>query len=123
MSGNRFRSESGKEPAGDERLSVLLQQWKSVEPQADFEAAVWHRIRADRAVDRGSRRFVETWREWLAPLPAWVNVAAAAAGIVVGIGMGFSTPAAPGGRQADEPLLHSQTLAGSYLAMATGRTQ
>ncbi len=122
MLGNRFRSESGKEPAGDERLSALLQQWKSVEPQANFEAAVWRRIRADQVVDRGSWRFVETWREWLAPLPAWVNVAAAA-GIVVGVGMGLSTPAAPGGRQADEPLLHSQTLAGSYLAMATGRTQ
>jgi hypothetical protein len=123
MLGNHFRSESGKGPARDERLSALLQQWKSVEPQADFEAAVWRRIRADRVADRGRRRFVESWREWLAPLPAWVNVAAAAAGIVVGIGMGFSMAAAPGGRQADEPLLHPQTLAGSYLTMATGRTQ
>jgi hypothetical protein len=123
MLGNRFRSESGKQPSGDERLSVLLQQWNSVEPKANFESAVWQRIRATRSADRGRRRILEAWREGIVPLPAWVNVAAAAAGIVVGVGMGFSTPAAPGGRQADEPLLHSQTLAGSYLAMATGRTQ
>jgi hypothetical protein len=123
MVGKHFRSESGKGPAGDERLSTLLHEWKGIEPRADFEAAVWRRIRADQAADRGRRRILEAWREWLDPLPAWVNVAAAAAGIVVGIGMGLSTPAAPGGRQADEPLLHSQTLAGSYLAMATGRTQ
>jgi hypothetical protein len=79
-------SESGKGPAGDERLSTLLHEWKGIEPQADFEAVVWRRIRAYRVADRGCRRFVETWREWLAPLPAWVNVAAAAAGIVVGGG-------------------------------------
>jgi hypothetical protein len=123
MLGRRSRLESTEAQKGAEHLGALLQQWKSVEPQADFEAAVWRRIRADRVADRGGRRFVETWREWLDPLPAWVNVAAAAAGIVVGVGMGFSAQPAHGGRQADEPLLHSYTLAGSYLAIATGRTQ
>jgi anti-sigma-K factor RskA len=123
MLGNHFRAESGKEATGDERLSALLQQWKSVEPQADFEAAVWRRIRADRAADRDRRRFGETWREWLDPLPAWVNVAAVAAGIVVGVGMAFSAQPSHVGRQTNDPLLHSQTLAGSYLAMATGRNQ
>lgn len=124
MLGTRFRSESGNGPAGDKRLSALLRQWESVEPQTDFEAAVWQRIRADRVTDQGRRSMLETWREWLAPLPAWANVAAAAAGIVAGVGLGLSAqPAAHGGRQADEPLLHSQTLAGSYLAMATGRTR
>lgn len=107
---------------GDKRLRALLMQWKGVEPQADFEAAVWRRIRVAQGNDQGLKPILEACREWLAPLPPWVNVAAAAAGIIVGVGVGLINSRAPDGRHGVEPLLHPQTFAGSYLAMTTGRT-
>ena len=123
MFGRRFRWEGGKVQEGDERLSALLEQWKGLEPRANFEAAVWRRIRTASAPEQRRLPLVITLRDWFVPRPAWASAMAAAAGIVVGVGLAFSTPAARDGRQADEPLLHSQTLAGSYLTMMTGGTR
>lgn len=123
MFGRRFRSESRKAQEGDERLSMLLREWKGATSPPNFEAAVWRRIRIASAPEQRRLRLVTTLREWLVPRPAWANTMAAAAGIVVGVGLAFSTPVAHGGRSAAEPLLDSQTLAGSYLAMVTGETR
>ena len=46
MFGIRFKSERNKAKGGEERLSGLLKAWKGPEPKANFEAAVWRRIRA-----------------------------------------------------------------------------
>lgn len=122
MFGRRFRSKSRNEQEGNERLTALLHEWKDIEPQAGFEAKVWSRIRAVSMPEQ--RRFnVATTLEWFTPHPVWVNALAVAAGIAVGVGLAFSTPAMHDNRQTDEPLLHSQTLAGSYLAMAAGGTR
>ena len=120
MFGIRFKSERNKAKGGEERLSGLLKAWKGPEPKANFEAAVWRRIRAAAAPTPQGLNVVMIVREWLVARPAWVSATAAAAGIIVGVGLAFSTPAVRDGRQADEPLLHSQTLAGSYLTMVTG---
>ena len=123
MFGRHFRSESSKAQEGDARLSALLSEWKGAEPPANFEAAVWRRIRAASAPEQQRLSVATTLCEWFVPRFAWVNTVAAAAGIVVGVGLAFSTPGARDNRQANEPLLRAQTLAGSYLAMVTGETR
>lgn len=123
MFGTRLRSESSKTQEGDERLRALLRAWKGVEPQASFETAVWRRIRAVSAAEQSRLSAAAAWREWFVPRPAWVNAVAAAAGVVVGVGLAFSTPAVRDGSRGDAPLLHSQTLAGSYLTVVTGGTR
>jgi hypothetical protein len=122
MFGRRFRSESRETLESNERLSALLHEWKDIEPQANFEAAVWRRIRAVSTPEQ--RRFTTaTTLEWFTPHPVWVNAMAVAAGIAVGVGLAFSTPAMRDIHQTDETLLRSQTLAGSYLAMLAEGTR
>ena len=123
MLGRHFRSESGKAQGSDERLSALLQKWKSPEPSADFESAVWQGIREASATEEGRLSLVTTLREWLVPCPAWVNVLAAAAGLVVGLQLAFATPVEPSRHTIDVTLPHSQTLASAYLATVTGAQQ
>ncbi len=118
---NCFRSQSGNVSVDDERLSAFLMQWKGVEPKIDFEAAVWCRIRASQSVGHRQWGHVRAWSAGFAPFPAWAYTVAA--GIVLGIGLGIASPGVRGGRETDNPLLHSRTLTGSYLAMTTGRTR
>ena len=120
MFGRRFSLGSNTAQPDDGRLSALLDQWKSIEPQANFEAVVWRRIRAASAPEQQPLPVAIILRDWFVPRSAWVNAAAVAAGILVGVGLAFFAPAARGGRHANEPLLHAQTLAGSYLTMVTG---
>lgn len=123
MADNSWEAAQAKKGPDDVRLGDLLRKWHSIEPKANFETAVWRGIHT--ATAPGQRRFpaLTTLRDWFAPRPAWVNAMAVAAGIVVGVGLAFSTPTVGDGRQADEPLLHSQTMAGSYLALVTGETR
>ena len=122
-----FKRRSGAagrgENEGDERLSALLHEWKEMEPRANFEADVRRRIRAASMPSRLGLVVLTVLREWLVPRPAWVSAAAAAAGVVAGVGLAFSAPAARDGRQTPEPLMSSKALAGSYLALATGGTR
>ena len=120
MFGKHYRLGSSEAQAGDKRLSALLQGWKGLETHLSFEAAVWRRLRAASAPEQRAIPAVTTLRDWFVPRSAWVNAAAVAAGILVGVGLAFFAPAARGGRHANEPLLHAQTLAGSYLTMVTG---
>lgn len=107
-------------PEADARLSTLLRQWKPVEPRAGFDEGVWRLIRSEFAGEPCGQAAFESRREWWAPDRGWISVAAAAAGIVIGLGVAFSTPdTRPRGHEA--PLLHSETLAGSYLNMTGGR--
>lgn len=109
--------------ARDDRLSALLQEWKGIEPRANFETAVWRRIRTVSVLESQGQSLVDILRDCILPHPVWVNALAAMAAIMVGVLAGFSVPSARDGRQTAEPLLHSQTLAGSYLAMASGDTR
>lgn len=123
MFGGRSGADKGKGHEGDERLTALLHEWRGVEPQANFEAAVWRRIRAVPTPEQRRLSMGEAWREWFGPRLVWVNAIAAAAGVVIGVGLAFSGTGLRDDRHANEPLLHSETLAGSYLAMMTGETR
>ncbi len=116
----RFKLGNGRAQAGDKRLVELLREWKGVTPSAGFEAAVWRRIRSASEPEQRHQPVITLLREWFVPRPAWVNTLAAAAGIVIGIGLAFSNPGARDQRQGGQPLLRSQTLSGAYLAMVSG---
>lgn len=116
----RSSSKSGTAQEGDELLSRVLQTWRGIEPRDNFEAVVWRRIRT---ASVSEKRFVPAAidvRAWFVPRPVWLSAAAAVAGLVFGVGLAFSTSGGRDGRQTADPLLQAQTLAGSYLAMATG---
>ena len=104
----------------DQRLHGLLRAWRGAEPTADFEAAVWRRLRE--ADLPAARRAGLAGRQPLrfSPGRAWANALAAAAGVMVGVGLAFSAAAPQSGRHGDEPLLHARTLAGAYLALVAG---
>ncbi len=123
MFAGRFNLGDGRARAGDERLSALLREWKGWEPSSGFEVAVWRRIRSASVPEQRRLPVIELLREWFVPRPVWANALAAAAGIAIGIGLAFSIPGARDRRQNDLPLLSSQTLSGSYLAMVTGGTR
>jgi hypothetical protein len=102
----------------DDKLDGLLKQWRDVEPQANFEANVWRKIRtAEQTVDRVN------WIESIGQLlwqPAWSVLAALAVAVTVGVLGGIAS--AP--RQIDRSgvelrYLSAGTLAGSYLQMAS----
>ena len=120
MHGERFGPDNGD---GDKRLTALLREWKTVEPEPAFEAAVWRRIRAQSAPP-SRHTALSNLRAWLELRPVWANAIAAAAGILAGVGLAFFAPASGGERRTGDPLLHSETtLAGSYIAMATGEAR
>ena len=102
----------------DERFNSLLREWRDIEPSANFETEVWRRIRAASVTGQQGVTTSTTPRKVVVLRLAWVNAIAAAAGLVIGIGLAFSMPAVHDGAHADEALLHSQTLTGSYLTMA-----
>ncbi len=119
MFGRRSKIGQDGGNARDERLRALLHEWKGVEPQPDFEAAVWRRIRASTVETRGTLRAVFL-REWSLSHPVWSTALAAAVAIAVGGLAGVSTSTAASRHYAFTPFLHSHTLTGSYLALATG---
>lgn len=102
----------------DEELGVLLKAWKAVEPGDGFEEGVWRRIRE--AEEKPVGVVVSGW--W-SPVSVWINVTAAAAAVVVAIGLAFAVPRAQEGRHAGGSLLHSHTLVGAYLSVTTGGFQ
>ena len=120
MLSNRFKTEESNDNGSDPRLTALLREWKDIKPAANFESAVWSNIRTASGIKAERIIFGATLREWFAPRPAWVSATAAAAGIVAGISLAFSTAATRSSHADDDPLLESQTLAGSYIAMVTG---
>jgi len=101
----------------DRRLAQLLAQWPGLPPAAGFEAAVWRRIRAGevREVSAGRRVL-----EWLTYRPVAASAWAAAAGVLVGVGLALTWPARPPAYPSGSPLLSAHSVAGAYMAMVTG---
>ena len=105
----------------DRQLSAVLRQWRGRAPGLGFEDAVWRRLAVHPAP--ASAR----WAGWL-PLGSWLGLEpahAAAMAAMVGILTGLGTDALMAQPRADPlasvaPALNGQTLAGAYLAMASG---
>ncbi|MBU4460003.1 MAG: hypothetical protein KJ579_05505 [Verrucomicrobia bacterium] len=105
----------------DRRLSAVLRQWRGRAPGPGFEDAVWRRLAVH--PEPASAR----WPGWLS-LGNWLglepaHVAAMAAMVCILTGLG--TDALMARPRADPlasvaPALNGQTLAGAYLAMASG---
>ena len=123
MSERYPESENGASQGGDERLTALLREWQGVEPRADFDAAVWRRIRTASVAEPGTLSFVSILRDRVLSQPVWATALAAAAAVVIGFLAGIVVPASHEGHAAGEPLLNAQTVAGSYLAMVSGETR
>lgn len=107
----------------DERLNSLLHEWRDIEPSANFETEVWRRIHAASMPRQQDTPSSITSHKMVVLRLAWINAMATAAGLVIGVGLAFSTSPTHGGLHADEALLHSQTLTGSYLTMVAGATR
>ena len=102
--------------AGDERLGRVLRTWDGIEPRTDFKEGVWRRIRsAPVEEERGS--WLDVWRDLLAPPWAWANAALVAVAVLAGVWAGTALPREA---RAADPLLNTDTVAGSYLIMMTG---
>jgi hypothetical protein len=95
----------------DEQLHRLLQQWKAIEPPANFDAQVWQRIQAG-TDHRTVRPTLTGWLRDLLPRPAFALPAAVVLGLIIGIGSGlFSVPVRPHTEQLS--FLAPDTLAGA----------
>ncbi|TAN39092.1 MAG: hypothetical protein EPN23_00505 [Verrucomicrobia bacterium] len=102
----------------DKRLTEQLRQWRGIEPRAGFEAEVWQRVAAIR-VPNGE--WFEMLRQWFGLQPAWASAAAALIAVAVGISSTNALAQPPRSQLAmNTPTLNGQTLASTYLAMATG---
>jgi hypothetical protein len=114
----RDRDESDAD-ARDERLSVLLRQMPAVEPGADFESAVWRRIRTVPVAQPAG--LWDRWLDWFLPHPVWAGAAAAAVALAIGLLAGLATPGhARAAAHENHPLLHPGTLMGTYAALSEG---
>ena len=123
MFGRRFMREGFDTEARDKHLGALLHQWRDIEPQPGFDAAVWRRIRTDSIPDPRALLLTSFLREWILPHPIWASAAAAAVAIVAGVLVGVSAPTARASHFTNKPLLHARTLTGTYLAMVTGEAR
>lgn len=106
----------------DDRLKDLLNEWKDTEPSPSFETQVWRMIRTGSVPESSVILALPDMREWfLFHRTLWVNAAAAVVGIMLGLWAGLLPPTQAGNNSSPgEPLLHSRTIAGSYLVMAAG---
>jgi hypothetical protein len=104
----------------DNKLSALLKQWRDIEPQGNFEANVWRRIRTTDAPTPerlGSRAL---WQRWLAP-PAWAVATAVAIAAAIGAWGGLrSAPQAQPTAPMSLTFLTPDTLAGGYVQVVRG---
>lgn len=91
----------------DEQLNGLLQEVKGVEPRPGFEQAAWSRIHAAEPLPASA------WGRWVFPV-------AVAAGIMIGLGLGFLLPAARPDQGPQTMLVRNGSLTGAYLALISG---
>lgn len=122
MFGKQYNGNGEVGQMRDPRLHTLLGRWQGIEPRADFEAGVWRRIHAASEPDTADVPLFVMPSPWRRLHPAVVTALAASVAIVVGVWAGGSL-AARGHDRGAPPLLHTQTLAGAYLAMAAGEGQ
>ena len=104
----------------DKDLTHLLREWRGLNPSADFEAAVWKRIASESQSESTLSSVYRLFYKWVRSGLASRNLAAAAAGIVIGVSAVFflSGPV-------DESVLETEkapfrSLTGAYTEMITG---
>ncbi len=91
----------------DEQLSSLLKQCRGIEPSPGFEDAVWRQLHTAPLAP------VSGWRSWMIPL-------AVAAGVMLGIGIGFIFPAGRMTAPSNTAMVNGGSLTGAYLAFTSG---
>jgi hypothetical protein len=99
----------------DDELRALLKQWRDIEPQGNFEANVWRRIRvaADQHPERVSLIDAIGRLLWQ---PAWSVAAALFVAAIVGVWGGVTSTSRPADTsRAELQFMAPGTLAGSYL--------
>ena len=105
----------------DRRLSDVLRQWRGPEPGPGFEADVWRRLAVHSEVSSGPTWPGLSWSGWLDFQPARAAAAAILVGILAGLGSAaFLSPPEADPWASLAPALNGQSLAGAYLAMASG---
>jgi hypothetical protein len=113
----------------DASLNALLQQWQGPGARPDFEDAVWRRIRRASEPASSTVTVFGLARDLPRGLAGWLPdyglraAAAAVVGIVTGVWLAFAPGPAAREQDAATPLLHRDTLAGSYLSMLAGGPQ
>ncbi len=105
----------------DEKLSALLKRWREIEPQANFEANVWRRIKLSQQ-PRDEGLTLSDWLRQLLWQPARALAAAAVVSVLVGIAGGLLTEAnsSAGAPQSELRFLSPGTLAGGYVRLGAG---
>ncbi|MGD1018097.1 MAG: hypothetical protein ABSA12_02135 [Verrucomicrobiia bacterium] len=107
----------------DDKLRALLRQWRDIEPQGNFEADVWRRIRVAAAVYPERVSLIEAMGRLLWQ-PAWSVAAALFVAALVGVWGGVATTSRPADTsRAELQFLAPGTLAGSYLQGAAKELQ
>ena len=102
----------------DRRLRERLREWPGLEPRLDFEDAFWRRVAT--AAEPAFNGF-EAWQLWFGVRPAWAGAAAALIAVAVGVASTLALAQPHRGALAlPTPSLQGQSLANSYLAMASG---
>ncbi|HUI07020.1 MAG TPA: hypothetical protein VL486_08435 [Verrucomicrobiae bacterium] len=106
----------------DDKLRALLRRWRDVEPQANFEAGVWRRIRQAETECSERPAFAE-WLQRLLPRPVLATTLVVVASAVIGSSVGAlsargEATVTPG----ELRFLGSGTLAGGYVELTAGGT-
>lgn len=105
----------------DRRLSEALRRWQGRGPGSGFEANVWRRlaVRPEPVFARWAAWL--SFGNWAGLEPARAAAVAATVGILAGLGTGASmAPPRVDPLAAVASVLNGRTLAGAYLAMASG---
>lgn len=112
----------------DERLALLAARWQDVEVAANFEVAVWRRIRVENVMVHngvGVERLLAGWLLYLLPPARFSALALVTLFFIAGgwfgsVGVKIETER----RVAMQPLLNPHTIAGAYASLVTtGRTE
>jgi hypothetical protein len=106
-----------KEP--DKQFRALLNQWREIEPKANFEVNVWRRIRLAQTEQLEQGSLPQLLRRWLWQ-PAMAVAAAVVVSAIVGSSAGVLTSHEPMTAASGElQFLSSGTLAGGYVKATT----
>lgn len=103
-------------PGEEVSLRSILRAWPAIEPSCGFDAAVWQRLERLETASAwsGIRRFGH-------PRPAWAAAAALVVGALLGAMLARQAVPTPSSvHRSGAVLLHTETLAGAYVALVAG---